>query len=100
MSKHGGRRIKIVVWEYAYPHGEEAKRCGRGQEYPIFQTGDSKHPYQRPTNAVEDFIEKCFDRQLANDGVLLKAMGKYWFFDKNLTRNQRLKPEEREVIKQ
>ena len=45
-NSRGGRRIKFVIWEYAYPHSDSAKKNGVGQEFPIYQ-GE----YQRPIKA-------------------------------------------------
>lgn len=50
-NTRGGRRIKFVIWEYAYPHSESAKKTGKGQEFKIFE-GE----YKRPVNAFADML--------------------------------------------
>ena len=71
---HGGRKIKIVVWEYAYPHSESAKDKMLGAEWKIFET-----KYQRPSQAFADFIVESMDRHLCNDVFLIKGMADYLF---------------------
>jgi hypothetical protein len=63
-NKHGGRRIKIEVWEYPYPHSESAKQHGLGHPFKVFQT-----EYKRPINAFGDFMG--YWAKQANNAFLL-----------------------------
>lgn len=98
-NEHGGRRIKICVYEYAYPHSESAKKCGRGQEFPLCTLD-----YHRPANACSEFVIEMFnkkvidkfsftsmlvdllDKNLVGDATLIQAVGRHhWhIMEKNL----------------
>ena len=71
-NDRGGRRIKIIVQEYAYPHSNSAKENGVGQVFPIIDTG-----FVRPTNAMELFVQKSFDSKLFEELVVFHAISKY-----------------------
>ena len=55
-NDHGGRRIKMVLYEYPYPHSDSAKEKGLGKPYIIFETS-----YQRPMQvhrAYREYLDK------------------------------------------
>lgn len=76
-NKHGGRRIKIEISEYAYPHSDSAKQNGVGQIFPLYKTGKKDCPFVRPTNAIEDFVKYGFDNSLFDELTLFHAISKY-----------------------
>lgn len=49
-NSRGGRRVKFIIMEYAYPHSDSAKKLG-GVDYKIYE-GE----YKRPIRAFADML--------------------------------------------
>jgi hypothetical protein len=97
-NTRGGRRIKIQIVEYAYPHSKSAKENGVGQAYTIYTSGDNGKHFQRPTKAVEDFVFWCFDHDLLVDKNFIYPMFKYLSLGMDRTKARRLGNEKKDSV--